>query len=566
KFYVRTGTARPSSARIITLPIGKPAFPVRLIAGQAAKGLIIFTASSVARRTNGHRPSTAIRPRSKWKFQRAWKAAIRLTIRWRTRSSNTSARKNRRRRIVLSSFITLPAQHMLRITSQSNGLRNSKANSIRVGTSTARKHISANSNLASSQRMPNLRSDQKKFRLGIRSIKIRSASAARLMETFAAYTAQTDYEVGRILDALRHTGQLDNTLVIWEIGDNGASMEGTFNGVFNEMSSLNGVPEDTSYVVKHIEEIGGPGAYNHFPVGWAWAMNTPFQWGKQIASHFGGTRNPVVISWPNRIKDKGGVRTQFHHVIDIVPTILEAAQVTAPTELNGVKQKPIEGVSMMYSFDDAKAKEQRPTQYFEMFGNRALYHEGWIAVCRHGRLPWENAGSYDFDKDTWELYNVEQDFSEANDVAAQNRDKLKELQDLFLVEAKKYNVLPLDDRFAERADPSLRPSLIEGKTSFTYYAGATRIPESSSANVKNRSHTIVATIEMPKQGGDGVLVAAGGLVGGYAFYVKGRRPVYEYNWFSQARYKVTSSQPLPEGPATIRVDFVSDGGVGKGGK
>ena len=390
--------------------------------------------------------------------------------------------------------------------------------------------------------------------------------AARLMETFAAYTAQTDFVVGRVLDALWDIGQLDNTLVIWEIGDNGASMEGTLNGVFNEMSSLNGVPEDTSYVVKHIDEIGGPSSYNHFPVGWAWAMNTPFQWGKQVASHFGGVRNPVVISWPARIKDKGGIRTQFHHVIDLVPTILEAARITAPTELNGVKQKPIEGVSMMYSFDDAKAKEQRPTQYFEMFGNRALYHEGWIAVSRHGRLPWENAGSYDFSKDTWELYNVERDFSEANDLAAQNPDKLKQLQDLFLVEARKYNVLPLDDRFIERADPSLRPSLIEGKTAFTYYPGATRIPESSAANTKNKSHTIVATIEMPKQGGDGVLVAAGGSVAGYALYVKGRRPVYEYNWFSQARYKATSSQPLPEGPATIRVEFVSDGGVGKGGR
>src|SRR5262249_36693394 len=219
--------------------------------------------------------------------------------------------------------------------------------------------------------------------------------AARLMETFAAYTAQTDYLVGRVLDALRGIGELDNTLVIWEIGDNGASMEGTLHGVFNEMSSLNGVPEDTSYVVKHIDEIGGPSSYNHFPVGWVWAMNTPFQWGKQIASHFGGTRNPIVISLPARIKDKGGIRTQVHHVIDLVPTILEAARITAPTEFNGVKQKPIEGISMMYSFDDAKGKEQRPTQYFEMFGNRALYHEGWIAVCRHGRLPWENAGSYD---------------------------------------------------------------------------------------------------------------------------------------------------------------------------
>jgi arylsulfatase len=390
--------------------------------------------------------------------------------------------------------------------------------------------------------------------------------AARLMETFAAYTAQTDYEVGRVLEALRAIGQLDNTLVIWEIGDNGASMEGTLQGVFNEMSSLNGVPEDTSYVIKHMDEIGGPSAYNHFPVGWAWAMNTPFQWGKQIASHFGGTRNPVVIAWPARIKDRGGIRTQFHHVIDLVPTILEAANITAPTELNGVPQKPIEGISMMYSFDDAQAKEQRHTQYFEMFGNRALYHDGWIAVSRHGRLPWENAGSYDFAQDKWELYDVEHDFSEANDLAAQHPDTLQQLQDLFLVEAKKYNVLPLDDRFIERADPSLRPSLIEGRTSFTYYAGATRIPESSAVNTKNRSHTITASIAMPKQGGDGVLVAAGGNVAGYTIYIKDRKPTYEYNWFSQARYKVTSAERLREGPVTIRVAFVSDGGVGKGGK
>jgi arylsulfatase A-like enzyme len=389
--------------------------------------------------------------------------------------------------------------------------------------------------------------------------------AARLMEAFAGFTAQTDYEVGRVLDALRDTGQLDNTLVIWEIGDNGASMEGTLNGVFNEMTSLNGVPEDASYVIRHIDEIGGPNAYNHFPVGWAWAMNTPFQWGKQIASHFGGTRNPVVISWPARIKDKGGVRGQFHHVIDLAPTILEAAHVTAPMELNGVPQKPIEGISMMYSFDDSNARERRHTQYFEMFGNRALYHEGWIAVARHGRLPWENAGSYDFDRDKWELYDIEHDFSEGTDVSAQHPDKLKELQDMFWVEAERYNVLPLDDRFIERADPSLRPSLIEGRTSFTYYPGATRIPESSAVNTKNKSHTITATIEMPKEGGDGVIVAAGGIVGGYTLYVKDRKPVYEYNWFSQARYKVAGSDPLPQGPAMIRVEFASDGGVGKGG-
>jgi arylsulfatase A-like enzyme len=309
-----------------------------------------------------------------------------------------------------------------------------------------------------------------------------------------------------VIDSLKEVGQSDNTLVLWEIGDNGASMEGTLNGVFNEMTSLNGQTEDTAYVLQHINELGGPKSYNHFPVGWAWAMNTPFQWGKQVASHFGGTRNPLVVSWPQRIKDVGTIRSQFHHVIDVVPTLLEAAGVPEPVEVNGVWQKPIEGVSMMYSFDDAKAKGQRETQYFEVFGNRALYHDGWIAAVRHGRLPWVTQGSADFADDKWELYNID-DYSEAKDLAAKNPDKLRDLQDRFWGEAARYNVLPLDDRFIERADPSLRPSLIEGKTHFVYYSGAHRIPESSSANIKNRSHIITAYVEQP---GDGVLVAAGG--------------------------------------------------------
>jgi arylsulfatase A-like enzyme len=386
---------------------------------------------------------------------------------------------------------------------------------------------------------------------------------ARLMEVFAAFTAQTDHEVGRVIDSIRDVGQSDNTLIMWEIGDNGASMEGTLNGVFNEMASLNGQTEDTSYVLKHIDEIGGPKSYNHFPVGWAWAMNTPFQWGKQVASHFGGTRNPLVISWPNRIKDKGALRTKFHHVIDVVPTLLEAAGVPEPVEVNGVWQKPIEGVSMVYSFDDAKAKGQRGTQYFEMLGNRALYHDGWIAVCRHGRLPWVTQGSYDFADDKWELYNIADDFSEANDLAAKNPDKLRELQDMFWAEAAKYNVLPLDDRFVERADPSLRPSLIAGQTHFTYFKGAERIPESSSPNIKNKSHVITAYVDRP---GDGVLVAAGGTVGGYALFVKDGKLTYEYNWFGQARYRVTSPEPLPSGKSTVRIEFKYDGGgLAKGG-
>ncbi|MCC8951474.1 arylsulfatase [Bradyrhizobium sp. Arg62] len=390
--------------------------------------------------------------------------------------------------------------------------------------------------------------------------------ASRLMETFAAYTAQTDFHVGRVLDALEAVGQTDNTLIFWEIGDNGSSMEGTLNGTFNEMVGVNGQQEDPSYILAHLDEIGGPKSYNHFPVGWAWAMDTPFQWGKQVASHFGGTRNPLVISWPNRIKDKGGIRTQFHHAVDIVPTILEAAQIEQPSSVNGVAQKPIEGVSMVYTFDNPKAEEQRRVQYFEMFGNRAIYSDGWVACVRHGRLPWQNIGSYDFANDKWELYRIESDFSEANDLAAQEPKRLRDMQDLFWVEAAKYDVLPLDDRFIERADPSLRPSLIAGRTDFTYYPGATRIPESSSPNVKNRSHSIAAYIDVPQAGGDGVLIAAGGTVAGYALYIKDGKPTYEYNWFSLQRYKVASSEKLAPGPAIIRVDFKYDGGgLGKGG-
>jgi arylsulfatase A-like enzyme len=392
--------------------------------------------------------------------------------------------------------------------------------------------------------------------------------AARLMEVFAAYTAQTDHEVGRVLDALEEVGQLNNTLVIWEIGDNGASMEGTLSGAFNELATLQGVPESTEFLLKHIDELGSAKASNHIPVGWAWAVNAPFQWGKQVASHLGGTRNPLVIAWPDRIKDAGGIRAQFHHVIDISPTILEAARLPRPGMVNGVKQKPIEGVSMVYTFDDAKATGTRRVQYFEMLGNRAIYKDGWVATARHGRLPWVTVGGStgDFDSDTWQLYNLAQDFSEANDVAARYPQKLKELQDAFWVEAKKYNVLPLDDRFSERGDPSLRPSLIAGRTEFTYYAGATRIPEPSAANTKNTSHTIVATIQVPQGGADGVLAALGGAAGGYTLYVKDGKPVYEYNFFAHERYKIASSEKLSPGAAVIRVDFKYDGGgFGKGG-
>jgi len=396
----------------------------------------------------------------------------------------------------------------------------------------------------------------------------RKKIASRLMETFAAFTAQTDYEVGRVIDAIGKTGQLENTLIFYEIGDNGASGEGGLNGVFNEMSILNGVGEDPSYLIAHLNEIGGPKAYNHFPAGWAWAMDTPFQWMKQVSSHFGGTRNPLVVSYPKLIKDPGALRTQFHHCIDIAPTILEAAHIGQPVEVDGVHQKPIEGVSMLYSFDNAQTKSPHVTQYFEMFGTRALYHDGWIACARHGRLPWERGAPSDFSKDKWELYNVEQDFSEANDVADKNPEKLKELQDMFLVEAKKYDVLPLDDRLVARADPSARPSLIVGRTDFTYFPGARRIAENSSAPIKNCSHTITVEAVTPPTNSiaNGVLACDGGIGGGWTLYVHDGKPVYEYNYLSVDRYKITSNEALPPGPVTIKFDFTYIGVIpGKGG-
>jgi hypothetical protein len=344
-------------------------------------------------------------------------------------------------------------------------------------------------------------------------------------------------------------------------------MEGTLSGCFNELATLQGISEDPAFMLQHIDELGSARASNHIPVGWAWAVNAPFQWGKQVASHLGGTRNPLVIAWPDRIKDAGGIRTQFHHVIDISPTILEAAHLPQPVEVNGVKQKPIEGVSMVYSFDDPKATGTRHIQYFEMLGNRALYKDGWIACARHGRLAWVTMGGAtgDFDHDTWELYNLADDFSEANDVSAKYPDKLKELQNDFWTEAKKYNVVPLDDRFSERGDPRLRPSLIAGQTDFTYYPG-TRIPEPSAANTKNTSHTITATIEVPQGGADGVLVAEGGAAGGFTLYIKDGKPIYEYNYFDHERYKIVSSETVSPGAVVIRVDFKYDGGgIGKGG-
>jgi hypothetical protein len=371
--------------------------------------------------------------------------------------------------------------------------------------------------------------------------------------------------LGRILDALEAMGQTDNTLVIYIQGDNGASAEGTTQGLLNEMAVFNGIPEDFQEVSRRMDELGGPMTFNHYPIGWAHAMDTPFQWTKQIASHFGGTRNGMVISWPARIKDKGGIRTQFHHVIDIGPTILEAVGVQAPSMLNGVPQKPIEGVSMVYTFDDAKVKSKHRTQYFEMFGNRAIYNDGWIAATTPAVAPWVFGGKVPpVDDYKWELYNVDRDFSESNDLAVQEPKKLRELQDLFWVEAARYNVLPIDNSRAERFDVRLRPSLTRGRSEFTYYPGMTRIPEGSAPDFKNKSYSILAEVEIPSGSAEGVLMTQGGRFNGLGLYLLAGKPVFHYNLVGVERTTIASSSTLAPGKHTIVVDLKYDGpGIGK---
>jgi len=313
-----------------------------------------------------------------------------------------------------------------------------------------------------------------------------------------------------------------------------------------------------------MDELGGPLTYNHYPVGWAHAMDTPFQWTKQIASHFGGTRNGLIVSWPARIKDKGGIRTQFHHVLDIYPTILEAVGVPAPSVLNGVPQKPVEGVSMVYSFDDGKAPSARRTQYFEMFANRAIYHDGWVACTTPAIAPWVMGGKLSVDDYKWELYNVAEDFSEAVNLVDKQPAKLRELQDLFWIEAAKYNVLPLDNSKVERFDVNLRPSLTRGRSVFTYYDGQTRIPEGAAPDFKNKSWRIGADVEIPKSGAEGMIVTQGGRFNGFGLYLLSGKPVFHYNLVGVARYSVAGPEKLAPGKHVIMLDFKYDGGLGKG--
>ncbi len=393
---------------------------------------------------------------------------------------------------------------------------------------------------------------------------------ARQMEIYAGFLEYTDHHVGRLVDGLKKLNLLDDTLIYYIIGDNGASAEGTLHGTYNEMINFNGAAalETPEFLTARLDKLGGPDSYNHYAVGWAHAMNTPYQWTKQVASHWGGTRNGTIVHWPKGIKGKGELRSQFHHVIDVAPTILEAAGLPEPTFVNGVQQHPIEGVSMAYSFNDAQAPERRETQYFEMFGNRGIYHKGWTAVTRH-KTPWLLVGEKTpaFDDDNWELYDTSKDWSQANNLAKQMPEKLHQLQRLWLIEAVRYNVLPLDDRAAERlnAETAGRPVLIKGKTQILF-GSMGRLSENSVLNLKNKSHSVTAEIVVPATGAEGVIVAQGGNIGGWSLYAKGGKLKFCYNLLGIQQFYAVSAGALPPGEHQVRMEFAYDGGgLGKGG-
>jgi len=392
----------------------------------------------------------------------------------------------------------------------------------------------------------------------------------RQMEVYAGFLEYADHHVGRLVDSLETLNLLDDTLIYYILGDNGASAEGTLHGTFNEMINFNGASavETPEFLNARIDKLGGPESYNHYAVGWAHAMNTPFQWTKQVASHWGGTRNGTIVHWPKGIKAKGELRSQFHHIIDVAPTLLDAAGLPEPLSVDGVQQMPIHGVSMRYTFDAPKAAEQRETQYFEMFGNRGIYHKGWTAVTRH-KTPWLLVGEKvpAFDDDVWELYDTNKDWSQANNLAKQMPEKLHELQRLWLIEAVRYNVLPMDDRGAERFNPDLagRPVLIKGERQILF-GGMGRLSENSVLNTKNKSHSVTAEIVVPKSGAEGVIIAQGGNIGGWSLYAKGGKLKYCYNLLGVQYFYVESNAALPAGDHQVRMEFAYDGGgLGKGG-
>jgi arylsulfatase A-like enzyme len=382
---------------------------------------------------------------------------------------------------------------------------------------------------------------------------------ARMQEVFAGFVAHTDEEIGRLVSVLDDLDITEDTLVILIVGDNGPSAEGGLTGTINNMATQNGLPDTVANILPHIDELGSKLHENHYPVGWAWAGAAPFQWTKQVASHFGGTRNLAAMTWPGHI-EADAIRTQFHHVIDIVPTILDVAGIDVPAHVDGIEQISLDGVSMAYTFPAGAATEgdRRTTQYFEHGGNRAIYHDGWMAAARHG-VPWQLLGKQgDFDADTWELYHLDDDFSQAHDLAAQQPAKLSELKDLFDTQAWANNVYPLDDRFAERAYDPLRPSMTRGKNTFVYRSGTTRITAGTAAPTNNVSHRITARIAVPDHGGSGVIIANGGRAAGYALYLRNQRLVYEYNYFDRSRTVVTSSIDVPAGDIEVAMEFLAD--------
>jgi arylsulfatase A-like enzyme len=394
---------------------------------------------------------------------------------------------------------------------------------------------------------------------------------ARQMEVYAGFMEHTDHHVGRLIDTLEDLEILDDTIVYYIIGDNGASAEGTINGAFNELANFNGMAalETPEFMMSKLDEFGSPSSYNHYSVGWAWAMDTPFQWTKQVASHWGGTRNGTIVHWPSGIQEKGGLRSQFTHVIDLAPTILEAAGLPEPVMVNGVQQAPIEGTSMVYSFNQADEAERHELQYFEMFGNRGIYHRGWSAVTKH-RTPWVMVGGKlpAFDDDVWELYDGDTDYSQAKDLSADNPEMLAKLQRLWLIEATKYNVLPIDDRGAERLEPSIagRPTLIRG-TSQLFFPGMGRLSENSVVSIKNKSFSVTAELDVPEGGAEGVIIAQGGRFGGWSLFAKEGKARFCYNVLGIQWFTTHADEPIPAGRHQVRMEFAYDGGgLAKGGQ
>jgi arylsulfatase A-like enzyme len=388
----------------------------------------------------------------------------------------------------------------------------------------------------------------------------------RQIEVYAGFAAHTDHQISRFVQALDSMGELENTLFFVIAGDNGASAEGQMNGMFSEMTYFNGVPEKVEDMLKHYDEWGGPTTYPHMAAGWAVALDAPFSYTKQVGSDFGGTRNGMVVHWPRKIQARGEVRQQFTHIIDVAPTVYEITGIPAPRSVNGIEQDPIEGTSFAYAFADAQAPERHTVQYFEMFGNRAIYSDGWLARTIH-RPAWRSTPLHTLQEDVWDLYDTRVDFSLTNNLAAAQPEKLKALQELFMSEAEKYHVLPIDDRVLERTNASLvgRPTLMEGRNSMTLHAGMTAMGTDVFVDLRNKSYRITAEVEVDNEG-NGVIVCQGGRFGGLSFYLQQGKPMFTYNFLGLQSTTVSSTKPLAKGKYTVVYDFSYDGnGMGKGG-